>query len=43
MRYMCVHLLLAGGKTEWRWVPWGKRTLDDLRRQGYVIIGYHEG
>jgi len=43
MRYMCVHLLLPGGKTEWRWVVWGKHSLDDLRRQGYTIIGYHEG
>lgn len=42
MRYMCVHLLLPGGKTEWRRCVWGKRTLDDLRKQGYVIIGYHE-
>jgi hypothetical protein len=42
MRYMCVHLLLPGGKTEWCWVPWGRQSLENLRKQGYVIIGYHE-
>jgi hypothetical protein len=39
---MCVHLLMAGGKTEWRWVLWGKHSLDELRKQGYAILGYHE-
>lgn len=42
MRYMCVHLLLPGGKTVWEWVPWGKRSLDNLRKQGYIILGHHE-
>jgi hypothetical protein len=42
MRYMNVHLLLPGGKTEWRIVPWGKHSLDNLRREGFVVIGYHE-
>ena len=42
MRYMWVHLLRDGGSTEWRHVPWGKRSLDGLRKQGYTVIGYHE-
>jgi hypothetical protein len=42
MRFIHVHLLRQDGKTEWRRVPWGKRYLDDLRRQGYAIIGYSD-
>jgi hypothetical protein len=41
MRYIWVHLLLPGGKTEWRAIPWGKAHLDAARKEG-VIIGYHE-
>jgi hypothetical protein len=41
MRYIWVHLLKAGGVTEWRCIPWGKAHLDAVRKDG-VIIGYHE-
>jgi len=41
MRYIWVHLLLPGGKTEWRAIPWGKRHLDEVRKEG-AIIGYRE-
>jgi len=40
-RFIWVQLLLKGGKTEWRCIPWGKAHLDKLRKEG-VIIGYHE-
>jgi hypothetical protein len=42
MRYIYVHVLRHGGKTEWRIIPWGKAHLDYIREQGGVIIGYHE-
>jgi hypothetical protein len=40
MRYIWVHLLLPGGKTEWRCIEWGKKSLDAARKEG-AIIGYH--
>lgn len=42
MRYMCVQVLWAGGKIEWIWMPWGKKSLDDIRKRNGVILGYHE-
>lgn len=41
MRYIWVHLLMAGGETKWICIPWGKKHLDEARKQG-VIINYHE-
>jgi len=40
MKFINVHLLLPGGKTEWRVIPWGKHALDEVRKYG-VIINYH--
>jgi hypothetical protein len=42
MRYMCVQVLWSGGKIEWIWLPWGKKSLDDIRNRGGAILGYHE-
>lgn len=39
MKHIVVHLLLPNGRTEWRRIPWGKRHLDELRKQGCVILG----
>lgn len=41
MRYIWVHILKKGGVTEWRAIPWGKKYLDEVRKEG-VIINYHE-
>jgi hypothetical protein len=42
MRYIYVHVLWHGGKTDWRIIPWGKAHLDAIRAVGGVIIGYQE-
>jgi hypothetical protein len=39
---MWVQILWKGGYVEWQKVPWGKRGLDIIRRQGGTIIGYQE-
>jgi hypothetical protein len=41
MRFIQVQLLLPGGRIEWRTIPWGKKHLDVIRKEG-VIIGYRE-
>lgn len=42
IRMIWVHLLHIGGKTEWRQIPWGKKHLDQVRKNGTDIIGYWE-
>jgi hypothetical protein len=37
---MWLQVLWPGGFVEWKNVPWGKRGLDLIRRQGGTIIGY---
>lgn len=39
MRHIVVHLLRPDGKTEWKTILWGKQHLDELRHQGYTILG----
>jgi len=41
-RWIYVHLLAPTGKTEWRWVLWGKESLDRVRHEGYSIIGTYD-
>jgi hypothetical protein len=38
MRHMWVQLLKPGGVIEWRHMPWGKRSLDILRREGTILF-----
>lgn len=37
--WVYVHLLAPNGTAVWRWVTWGKQSLDKLRCEGYTIIG----
>jgi len=41
MRYIWVQILMSGGRTQWFCIPWGKKHLDAIRKQG-VIINYHD-
>ncbi len=42
MRTMWLQILWPGGFIEWKNVPWGKRGLDLIRKQGGTVIGYTE-
>ena len=39
-RWICVQLLLPSGSTEWRVIPWGKQSLDTIRKDGYILFHY---
>ena len=41
-QWIYIHLLAPTGKAEWRWITWGKESLDRVRHEGYIILGtYH--
>ena len=41
-RWIYIHLLAPTGKAEWRWILWGKESLDRVRNEGYSIIGTYD-
>lgn len=38
MRSVNLFLLTPDKKTIWMTIPWGKKYLDDIRSQGYIIL-----
>ena len=42
MRYLKVCLLTWDGNTEWRLIPWGKKHLDLIRKEGHIIMSFIE-
>ncbi|UYA57665.1 hypothetical protein SCREM1_208 [Synechococcus phage S-CREM1] len=40
MKYLTILLLKNDGTTEWRNICWGKRCLDDARKDGHIIMSF---
>jgi hypothetical protein len=40
MRYLRVCILRWDGQTEWRIIPWGKYHLDQIRKDGDIILSF---
>lgn len=37
MRMIHVWILKSDGSTQWYTIPWGKKSLDGIRKQGLII------